>query len=66
MSQLYDMVLWLWLVAAFFVFRAYAVQLNRQTVDLQRDRLTAGYRKTLDASFDRLQSGAPCKAGLCT
>ncbi len=54
LGQLYDMVLWLWLVAAFFVFRSYAVQLNRQTVDLQRDRLSAGYRKTLDASFDRL------------
>ncbi len=32
-----------------------AVLLNRRNIDLQRDRLSVGYRKTQDVSFDRLK-----------
>ena len=32
-----------------------AVLLNRHNIDLQRDRLSVGYRRTLDVSFDRLE-----------
>ena len=44
---------WLLCFACFMHSSSAAFQVDRQKIDLQRDRLSAGYRRALDTAFDR-------------